>query len=71
MVSQVYGCEPVQLFYKKSTDNNPTGAVNGAILVEVDSGLLYIYDRENDLWIAIRKSCRLYNLVYSLIANYW
>lgn len=35
-----------------STDTKPTDDVrNGSVFVEMDTGLVYLYDKENSTWI--------------------
>lgn len=48
------GC--VQIFYMKSTDSAPTGATNGSVIIEVDTGNAYMYDLDNNFWWAIKPN---------------
>ncbi len=33
-----------------STDTKPTKAENGSVFIEIDTGKLFIYDKENEEW---------------------
>lgn len=51
MVSQEYNRLSTQTFYKKSSDQFPSGCANGSTLIEVDTGAVYKYDYEHDSWL--------------------
>lgn len=55
MVTQELNDGSIQVFYIKSTDDSPIGADNGSILIEVDTGIAYRYDKENDSWWVIKS----------------
>ena len=55
MVTQELNDGSIQIFYMKSTDESPTAADNGSILIEVDTGIAYRYDKENDSWWVIKS----------------
>ena len=38
------------VIYQLSTDAKPDHAANGTLLVEMDTGKLYVYDEENKQW---------------------
>lgn len=33
-----------------STDTKPTDWENGSVLIEIDTGKVYVYDEENTIW---------------------
>lgn len=33
-----------------STDTKPTKVENGSVFIEIDTGKLFIYDKENEQW---------------------
>lgn len=35
-----------------AADTKPSGVYNGSAFIEMDTGKVYFYDAENDLWIA-------------------
>lgn len=40
----------VKDYYCLSTDDKPTRAVNGSLLLEMDTGDMYAFDAENSEW---------------------
>ena len=40
----------VKDYYCLSTDDKPIGAVNGSLLLEIDTGDMYAFDAENSEW---------------------
>ena len=51
MVTQEYYGSCIQVFYMTSTDTKPTTDIkNGSIIVEVDTGKHFRFDKENLTW---------------------
>lgn len=46
-----YDSPRVPCFAGRSIDTKPTNIENGAIFKEIDTGRIYRYDKENNLWI--------------------
>lgn len=38
-----------------STDDKPTPLDNGAVFLEMDTGDVYLYDKENNEWLKLTK----------------
>ena len=50
MVSKYVGMDGNTTFFANSQDTQPTGE-NGNILVETDTGVVYIYDGDTPEWV--------------------
>lgn len=42
---------PVQEFRGLSTDEKPDNAVNGSAFIEIDTGKIYFYNADDEVWI--------------------
>ena len=51
MVTQRYNNSSVQIMYLMSSDPKPTDGVdNGSVIIEVDTGKEFRFDKENLVW---------------------
>ena len=49
--SAYYGVDRAPEFAGRSIDTKPTNVENGASYIELDTGRIYRYDKENKRWI--------------------
>lgn len=45
-----------RVFYCLSTDTKPTGVGNGDVLIEMDTGKVYLYDADGAEWLEVGGS---------------
>ena len=50
MVTQEYNQSSRQVIYLASTDAKPTDCDNGSVVIEVDTGKRFLFDKENATW---------------------
>ena len=50
MVTQEYNRDSIQILYLTSSESKPTECSNGSIVIEVDTGKYFRFDKENAIW---------------------
>lgn len=50
MVTQEYNSSSIQIIYLTSSDTKPTDCDNGSVAVEVNTGRVFRFDKENTIW---------------------